>query len=85
MNELGLLPELSRVRLNEGVRQILIRFRDDDFVFVRRLRLDRRQSSDLAAVLRGCWGQHLGELPRGRAAALEGSAGVESASSPIED
>lgn len=67
LNELGLKPDLEKIRLTPGAKQIVRVLTRGDWSAGRRLRLTRPQTDELRQFLHGYLVYHLGRLPRGRA------------------
>jgi len=70
LNELGLAPDLDKVRLTSGAKQIIRAMAQGDWPAVLRLRLTPAQQQELRQFLHGFLIFHLGRLPGGRAGAL---------------
>ncbi len=71
LRELGLEPHWPETGLTPGARKIAALF-SEGFIPPEKLRLTDAQSVELDRFLDGFLVYHLGRLPRGRAAALEG-------------
>jgi DNA repair protein RecO (recombination protein O) len=72
--ELGLKPDLGRVRLAPGTRLALGKLAGAEWPAVSRLRLSRAQTREIRQFLQGFLLYHLGRLPPSRTAALGASA-----------
>jgi len=72
LHELGLEPDLERVKLTAGAKQIVRVLTNKDLPASLRLKLTVAQTAELHQFLHGFLIFHLGKLPRGRAAALSG-------------
>ena len=69
---LGLQPALHEAALDAGAQQLATRLAGDEWAALGVLRLSPAQERQLRSFLHGYWIYHLGRLPAGRAAALEG-------------
>jgi len=70
LRELGLAPDLEETRLAPGTKKIVQALQTGDWSSGARLKLSAAQLSELSQFLHGFLMNHLGRLPRGRAAAL---------------
>jgi len=70
LHELGLQPDLYKLKLTPGAKQIIRSLAQGDWPAVLRLRLTPTQTEELTQFLHGFLIFHLGRLPRGRAGAL---------------
>ena len=70
LHELGLQPDLYKLKLTPGAKQIIRLLAQGDWPAVLRLRLTPTQTEELTQFLHGFLIFHLGRLPRGRAGAL---------------
>jgi DNA repair protein RecO (recombination protein O) len=70
LRELGLHPDLDKIRLTPGAKQIVRALAQDDWPAGLRLKLTPTQTDELRNFLHGFLIFHLGRLPRGRAGAL---------------
>ena len=70
LHELGLKPDLDKISLTRGAKQIVRVLAQDNWPSVQRLKLTRAQSDELRQFLHGYMIFHLGRLPRGRAGAV---------------
>jgi DNA repair protein RecO (recombination protein O) len=70
LHELGLFPDLEKVKLTAGAKKIVRLFLRGDWRTCLRLKLTNAQFTELRQFLHGFLIFHLGRLPRGRAAAL---------------
>ena len=68
--ELGLHPDLDKIKLTPGATQIVRRLTQDDWRAGLRLKLTKAQTEELRQFLHGFLIFHLGHLPKGRAGAL---------------
>jgi len=73
LRELGLEPDLEAMRLTPGAKKVVEALQAVDWNAGSRLKLSAAQISELRQVLHGFLVFHLDRLPRGRAAALDGS------------
>jgi DNA repair protein RecO (recombination protein O) len=71
LDRLGLQPDLTQAVLAPGTRQIAQTLSAADWDTIGRLRLSQEQAVQLRSFLHGFLIYHLGNLPRGRAAAVQ--------------
>ena len=72
LEELGLQPDLAQGHLTAGAREIAMRLQSSDWPMIARLKLTDPQIAELRQFLHGFLIFHLGKLPSGRLAALQG-------------
>jgi DNA repair protein RecO (recombination protein O) len=72
LQELGLNPDLQKSNLTAGAKQIVREFLKNGWQACLQLKLAGAQTSELRQFLHGFLIFHLGRLPKGRGAALEG-------------
>jgi DNA repair protein RecO (recombination protein O) len=70
LHELGLKPDLGKIKLTPGAKQIVRALAQGDWAGCLRLKLTDAQADELRQFLHGFLIFHLGRLPKGRAAAL---------------
>lgn len=70
LRELGLEPDFEEMRLTPGAKKIVHTLLDGNWNAGERLKLSVAQAGELRQFLHGFLIFHLGQLPRGRAAAL---------------
>ena len=70
LNELGLKPDLEKIRLNPGTKQIVQSLTESDWPRTARLKPSAAQVKELNQFLHGFLIFHLGKIPKGRNAAL---------------
>ncbi|MGO8838810.1 MAG: DNA repair protein RecO [Limisphaerales bacterium] len=70
LQELGLKPDLGKIKLTPGAKQIVRALTQGGWPAVLRLKLARAQADELRQFLHGYLIFHLGRLPRGRAGAV---------------
>ncbi len=70
LSELGLKPDLTRIRLTVGAKKIAKALIEMDWRTISRIKLNGSQNTELRQFLHGHLIFHLGKLPKGRNAAL---------------
>jgi DNA repair protein RecO (recombination protein O) len=70
LDELGLMPDLSKKPLTPGAEQILQKLCTSDWPAIARLRLSAPQTTELRQFLHGFLLYHLGKIPEARNKAL---------------
>jgi DNA repair protein RecO (recombination protein O) len=70
LHELGLKPDLGKIRLTQGAKQIVHALTQGNWPAVLRLKLTKAQTDELRQFLHGFMIFHLERLPKGRAGAL---------------
>jgi DNA repair protein RecO (recombination protein O) len=74
--ELGLEPDLSKSRLTAGAKEIVRTLREQDWSGISNLNTSAAQANELSQFLHGFLVFHLGKIPAGRFAAVQGQAGA---------
>lgn len=72
LNELGLEPELGKSHLTAGAREIVKMLSRQDWSVISKLKTTAPQSNELSQFLHGFLVYHLGKIPAGRFAAVQG-------------
>jgi DNA repair protein RecO (recombination protein O) len=72
LGELGLQPDLAKTRLSAGGKQLIKALAESEWRMLPRLKLSQAQVKELDQFLHGFLVFHLGRIPPGRAAALQG-------------
>lgn len=70
--ELGLEPDLTKSRLSAGARQIVKMLSREDWGIISNLKTSSAQAEELGQFLQGFLVFHLGKIPTGRFAAIQG-------------
>ena len=70
LDDLGMKPDLAKTPLSASSRQLVEKFTGEDWPALFRLRLSPVQEVEIEKFLHGFLIYHLGNLPRGRSAAL---------------
>jgi DNA repair protein RecO (recombination protein O) len=70
--ELGLEPDLSKSHLTAGVREIVKMLSSQDWGSISKLKTSAAQANELSQYLHGFLVFHLGKIPGGRFAAVQG-------------
>lgn len=72
LGELGLEPDLGKSRLTLGARQIVKMLSREDWGVISNLKISSAQADELSQFLHGFLVFHLGKIPGGRFAAIQG-------------
>ena len=72
LNELGLEPDLSKSHLTAGAREIVKMLSRQDWNSIAKLKTSAAQTNELSQFLHGFLVFHLGKIPVGRFAAVQG-------------
>jgi DNA repair protein RecO len=70
--ELGLEPDLSKSRLTAGAREIVKMLKGQNWRAISKLKMSSAQTTELSQFLHGFLVFHLGKIPAGRFAAVQG-------------
>jgi DNA repair protein RecO (recombination protein O) len=72
LDELGLEPDLSKSHLSAGAREIVKMLSRQDWSSISKLKTSAAQTNELSQFLHGFLIFHLGKIPAGRFAAVQG-------------